>query len=199
MAWDLFLLPASTADYTLLPQTKDKWTHTPLHPFWAWHPLMRPHGLDMAIWWYHRRSEGSQDHNGRYFSLWIDLTVKEFVSKSSAVSAQEGGILYWLASWVATKRKSGRLHSPVCSQWSTPPHPSWTQPELHHLDTVCRISKFLVNKCNFPWARPDQQGRAHFYQSGKLECAPLKWARPFLSIRQTWARPFQVSAPLSIN
>jgi len=30
----------------------------------------------------------------------------------------------------------------VC-QWSTPPHPSWTQPELHHLDTVCWISKFF--------------------------------------------------------
>ena len=25
----------------------------------------------------------------------------------------------------------------VCSQRSTQPHPSWTQPELHHLDTVC--------------------------------------------------------------
>jgi hypothetical protein len=53
------------------------------------------------IWWYHRWSEGSQDHNGRYFSSWIDLTVKESASKSSAVSAQEGGILYWPASWVA--------------------------------------------------------------------------------------------------
>ncbi len=49
MAWDLFLLPASTADSTLLPHTKDKWTHIPLHPFWAWYPLMHPHGLDMAI------------------------------------------------------------------------------------------------------------------------------------------------------
>ena len=87
MAWDLLLLPASTADSTLLPHTKDKWTHIPLHPFWAWYPLMRPHGLDMAIWWYHRRSEGSQDHNGRYFSSWIDLTVTESASKSSAVSA----------------------------------------------------------------------------------------------------------------
>ncbi len=38
MAWDLFLLPASTADSTLLPHTKDKWTHIPLHPFWAWYP-----------------------------------------------------------------------------------------------------------------------------------------------------------------
>ncbi len=141
-AWDLFLLPASTADYTLLPQIKDKWTHIPLHPFWAWHPLMQPHGLDTTIWWYHKRSEGSQDHNDQYFSSWIDLTVKESASKSSAVSAQEGGILYWPASLVAYKRKSGRLHSPVCSQWSTPPHPSWTQPELHHLDTVCWISKF---------------------------------------------------------
>ncbi len=153
---------------------------------------MRPHDLDMAIWWYHRRSEGSQDHNGRYFSLWIDLTVKESASKISAVSAQEGGILFWPACWVAYKRKSGRPQSPVCSQWSTPPHPLWTQPELHHLDTVCWFSKFtIVTKCHFPWARPDQQGHAHFYQSGKLERAPLKWARPFLSIRQTWVRPSQ--------
>jgi len=161
MAWDLLLLPASTADSTLLPHTKDKWTHIPLLPFWAWYPLMRPHGLDMAIWWYHRRSEGSQDHNGRYFSSWIDLTVTESASKSSAVSAQEGGILYWPASWVAYKRKSGRLHSPVCSQWSTPPHPS---------------------------SAPLSSERAPFYQSGKLERAPLKWARPS-----------QVGAPLSIN
>jgi len=200
MAWDLLLLPAPTADSPFLPLTKDKGTHTPLLPFWAWYPLMRPHGLDMAIRWYHRRSEWSQDHNGRYFSSWNDLTVKKSASKSSAVSAQEGGILYWPACWVAYKRKPGRPQSPVCSQWLTPPHPSWTQPELHHLDTVCWISKFsIVNKCHFPWACPDQQGRAHFYQSSKLERATLKWAHPFLSIRQTWARPSQVSAPLSIN
>jgi hypothetical protein len=42
-----------------------------------------------------------------------ESTVTESESKSSAVSAQEGGILYWPASWVAYKRKSGRLHSPV--------------------------------------------------------------------------------------
>ncbi len=33
--------PSSTA--------KDKWIHILLHPFWAWHPLMQPRGLDMAI------------------------------------------------------------------------------------------------------------------------------------------------------
>jgi hypothetical protein len=50
---------------------------------------------------------------------------------------KEGGMLYWPACWVAYKRKSWRAWSSVCSQRSTPPHPSWTQPELHHLDTVC--------------------------------------------------------------
>jgi hypothetical protein len=198
---------------TLLPHTKDKGTHTLLLPFWAWYPLMRPHGLDMAIRWYHRRSEWSQDHNGHYFSSWKDLTVKKSASKSSAVSAQEWGILYWPACWVAYKRKPGRPQSPVCSQGSTPPHPSWTQPELHHLDTVCWISKFpIVNKCHFPWAHPDQQGRAHFHQSGKLEHAPFKWARPsqvnaplsserapFHQSDKLERAPFQVNAPLSIN
>ncbi len=154
----------------------------------------------LAIRWYHRRSEWSQDHNGCYFSSWNDLTVKKSASKSSAVSAQEGGILYWPAIWVAYKRRPGRPQSPVCSQWSTPPHPSWTQPELHHLDTVCWISRFsIVDKRNFPWARPDQQGRAHFHQSGKLGRAPFKWACPSqvsapLSIYQA-----NLSAPLSIN
>ncbi len=189
MAWDLLLLPAPTADSNLLPHTKAKGTHTTLLPFWAWYPLMRPRGLDMAIQWYHRRSDRSQDHNGRYFSSWNDLTEKKSASKSSAISAQEGGILYWPACWVAYKRKPGRAQSSVCSQELAPPHPWWTQPELHHLDTVCWISKFpIVNKCHFPWACPDQQGRAPFHQSGKLERAPFKWARPT-----------QVSAPLSIN
>ncbi len=110
------------------------------------------------------------------------------IQKFSCYSAGRG-ILYWPACWVAYKRKPGRPQSLVCSQWSTPPHPLWTQPELHHLDTVCWISKFpIVNKCHFPWACPDQQGRAHFHQSGKLEHAPFKWARPI-----------QVSAPLSNN
>jgi len=196
MAWDLLLLPASTADSTLFPHTKAKGTHTPLLPFWAWHPLMRPHGLDMAIRWYHRRSEWSQDNNGCYFSSRKDLTVKKFASKSSAVSAQEGGILYWPACWVAYKRKPGRPQSPVCSQGSTPPHPSWTQPELHHLDTVCWISKFSkVNKCHFPWACPDQQRRAHFHLSGKLESAPFKWARPFPSQANLSAPPSSERTP----
>ncbi len=183
MAWDLLLLPAPTADSTLLPTPRPKESTHPPYPFWAWCPLMRPHGLHMAIRWYHRRSDWSQDHNGCYFSSWKDLTVKKSASKSSAVSAQEGGILYWPACWVAYKRNPGRPQSPVCSQWSTPPHPSWTQPELHYLDTVCGISKFsIVNKCHFPWARPC------FHQSGKHGRAPFKWARPS-----------QVSMPLSIN
>ncbi len=91
-------------------------------------------GLVASIWPSGDITDGQVDT----FSSWIDWTVKKSASKSSAVSAQEEGILYWPAFWVAYKRKSGRLHSPVCSQWSTPPHPShpsWTQPELHHLDT----------------------------------------------------------------
>jgi len=65
-----------------------------------------------------------------------ETDVEKTASKSSAVSAQEGGMLYWPDCWVAYKRKSRRACSLVCSQQSTPPHPSWTQPELHHLDTV---------------------------------------------------------------
>jgi hypothetical protein len=42
-----------------------------------------------------------------YFSSGNDLTVKESAFKSLAVSAQEGGILYWPACWVAYKRKPG--------------------------------------------------------------------------------------------
>ncbi len=148
---------------------------------------MRPRGLNMAIRRYHRQSDWSQDHNGRYFSSWNDLAVEKSASKSSAVSAQEWGMLYWPACWVAYKRKSGRAWSLICSQWSTPPHPSWTQPELHHLDTVCWISKLSSQLCHSPlgapwstgacpfpsirqtWASPDRQGRALFHQSGKPE------------------------------
>ncbi len=141
---------------------------------------MRPRGLNMAIQGYHRRSDQSQDHNG--------VTS---ASKSSAVSAQEGGILYWPACWVVYKRKSGRAQSLVCSQWSTAPHPSWTQPELHHLDTVCWISKFpivslslgapwstgaplSINQAN--WACPFQEGAPLFHQLGKVS-APLSGGR----------------------
>ncbi len=204
MAWDLLLLPAPTVDSTPLLHTKAKGTHTALLPFWAWYPLMRPRGLHMAIQWYHRRSVWCQDHNGRYFSSWNDLTVKKPASKSSAVSAQEGGILYWPACWVAYKRKPGRAQSLVCSQWWTPPHPSWTQPELHHLDTVCWISKFpIVNSVIFLEHALINRGELISINQANLNTplssqrAPLKWARPFPSIRQTWARPFQVSAPLS--
>ncbi len=196
MAWDLLLLPAPTANSTLLPHTKAKGTPTPLLPFWAWYPLRRPRGLDMTIQGYHRRSDWSQDHNGR-FSSWKDLTVKKSASKCSAVSAQEGGILYWPACWVAYKRKPGRAQSPVCCQWLTPPHPSWTQPELHHLDTVCWISKFpIVNSATFLECSLINRGALISINQANLsaplssERAPFKWSCSFSSIRQTWARPF---------
>jgi hypothetical protein len=35
------------------------------------------------------------------------LNCEEIPSKSSAISAQDGGILYWPAYWVAYKRKLG--------------------------------------------------------------------------------------------
>ncbi len=141
---------------------------------------MRPHGLDMTIWRYHRWSGWSQDHDGPYFSSWNDLPVEKTASKSSAVSAQEEGMLYWPACWVVYKRKSRRAWSLVCSQRSTPPHPSWTQPELRHLDTVCWISKFPTMPLSF--------GRAQINRGA-----------PFLSIRQTWARPPPRGAPFPIN
>ena len=58
-------------------------------------------------------------------------------------------MLYWPASQVAYKRNSWRAWILVCSQWWTPPHPSWPQPELHHLDTVCWISRFSC-QCHTP-------------------------------------------------
>ncbi len=126
---------------TLLPSHQGQRNpHTPP-------PLLSMISSDVASWprYGHpvisqRRSDWNQDHNGCYFSSWNDLIVKKSASKSSAVSEQEGGILYWPACWVAYKRKPGRAQFSVCSQWSTPPHPWWTQPELHHLDTVCWIS-----------------------------------------------------------
>jgi hypothetical protein len=176
MAWDLLILPAPTADSPSLLTPRPWGDHIPLLLFWAWNPLIRPRGLDMAIQEYHKRSDWSLDHNGHYLSSWNDLTMKKFASKSSAVSAQEGGILYWPAWWVAYERKSGRAQSPVCSQWSTPPHPSWTQPELHHLDTVCWISKlsFQCDTVNAPF----QKGRALSHPSVKVEHALPKGAGP---------------------
>ncbi len=175
----------------LTPRPKEPTQHTPFLPFWAWYPLMRPRGLHMAIRLYHRRSDWSQDRNGRYFSSWNNLTVKKSASKSSAVSAQEVGILYWPACWVAYKRKPGRAQSSVCSQWSTPPHPSWTQPELHHLDTVCWISKFpIVNSATFLERALINRGALTSINQANLsaplssERAPFKWAHPFPSIRQ---------------
>ncbi len=44
------------------------------------------------------------------------------------------------------------------------PHPSWTQPELHHLATVCWISKFSY-QCHSPL------GRAQWNQSNNSACA----------------------------
>ena len=64
------------------------------------------------------------------------------IQKFSCFSARNGGMLYWPACCIAYKRKSWRAGSSVCSQRSTPPHPSWTQPRLHHLDTVRWIRKF---------------------------------------------------------
>ncbi len=60
------------------------------------------------------------------------------IQKVQLFQRKEGGMLYWPACWVAHKKKSWRAWSSVCSQRSTPPHPSWTQPELHHLDTGIR-------------------------------------------------------------
>ncbi len=137
-------------------------------------PLMSMASSNTASWPRHGHLVISQTVRRKSRSQWSKLQFMNQLNcdkisiQSSAVSAQEGGFLYWPASRVAYKRKSGRLHSPVWSQWSTPPHFSWTQPELHHLDTVCWISKFFSEKCHFPSER-----------------ALLKWARPFLSIRQT--------------
>jgi hypothetical protein len=193
MAWDLLLLPAPTADAPSSPTPRPK---EPTHPSSNYE-----HGiLDMAIQWYHRRSDRSQNHNGRYFSSWNDLTVKKSASKSSAVSAQEGGILYWPACWVAYKRKPGRAQSLVCSQRSTPPHPLWTQPELHHLDTVCWISKFpMVNSVIFLEHALINRGALISINQANLSAPWSTGARSYPSIRQTWARSSQVNAPLSIN
>jgi hypothetical protein len=50
---------------------------------------------------------------------------------------EEGAIrLYWPAFQDAYKSKSRRACSLVSSQRRTTPHPSSTQPKLHHLDTV---------------------------------------------------------------
>ncbi len=80
--------PCPNSWSSLPPHTKARGTHTPLLPFWAWYPLMRPHGLDMAICRYHRRSDWSQNHDGHhYFSSWSDLAVEKTAFKSSTVSA----------------------------------------------------------------------------------------------------------------
>ncbi len=214
IAWGSLLLSVANSWSSLPPHTKARGTHIPLLPFWAWYPLMRPHGLDMAIWRYHRQSDWSQDHDGRYFSSWNDLAVEKTASKSSVVSAQEGGMLYWPACWVAYKRKSRRAWSLVCSQRSTPPHPSWTQPELHHLDTVCWISKFptmplsfgralIIRGAPFPinqanLSAPPPRGTPFPINQANLS-ALLPGACPFLSIRQTWARLPPWGAPFPIN
>ncbi len=156
MAWNLFFLPASTADSTLLPHSQGQMDpHTPP-------PLLSMASSNTASWPRHGHLVISQTVRRKSRSQWSilqfmnRLTVTKSASKSSAVSAQEGGIVYWPASWVAYKRKSGRLYSSVWSQWSTPPHPSWTQPELHHLDTVCWIS--FDHGVHLLWISPANKG-----------------------------------------
>ncbi len=155
-------------------------THIPIHPFWAWHPLMQPRGLDMATWWYHKRSERSQDHNGRYFSSWIDLTVTGSASKVQLFQRRKGAFCTGLPPGLPKKENLGG--SILQSAASDRHHHTLRGHNLNYTIWILYAESvsFLVNKCHFPSGR-----------------APLKWARPFLSIRQTWARPSQVSAPLS--
>jgi hypothetical protein len=95
------------------------------------------------------------------------------------------------ASQVAYKRNSWRAWILVCSQWWTPPHLSWPQPELHHLDTVCWISRFSC-QCHTPL------GHTHYNISSNLGHAhsnyqPVKHvgARPLQSIKQIGERPLK--------
>jgi len=96
-----------------------------------------------------------------------------------------GGMVYWPACWVAYKRKSRRHQSSVNSQWWTPPHPSWTQPELHHLDTVCWISKLSFSMWHC--------GRALFKRGAPFLTHQVKVNMPF----QKGARPLQKGRALS--
>ncbi len=62
---------------------------------------------------------------------------RKLLQKVQLFQREGGGMVYWPACRDACKRKSWGAWFSVCSQWWTPPHPSWTQPELHQLDTVC--------------------------------------------------------------
>ncbi len=138
---------------TLSPSSRPAGTHIPLHPFCVWYPRVRPHGLGTAIWRQRRWSDWSQDQAGLYASSWNYMAVEKTASKVQLFQCEGANMLYWPASQVAYKRNSWRAWILVCSQWWTPPHPSWPQPELHHLDTVCWISRFPVN-VTLLWGTP---------------------------------------------
>ncbi len=248
--------PSSTCPNSgcrLLPQTKAKGTHTPLHqPGTCW-PRCAASGLSVDSWRPPRPPHWSQDQAGLYFSSLIFLAVEKPASESSAdkhpsthlghgglgvrplasvwtfgdhpgrhtevrikhgftsvpesswlwrkLHQKVGGMVYWPACWVAYKRKSGKAKSSVCSQWWTPPHPSWTQPELHHLDTVCWISK-LSSQCDTVSA-PFQKGRALSHPLVKSEQALPKGAPPtkrgalFLTHWSKLNMPYQKGRALS--
>jgi hypothetical protein len=87
--------------------------------------------------------------------------VEKTASKVQLFQREGANMLYWPASQVAYKKNSWIS---VCSQWWTPPHPLWPQPELHHLDTVCWISRFSC-QCHTPL------GHTHSNLSSKLGSA----------------------------
>ncbi len=66
---------------TLLPQTKAKGTHTPLHTPGAWWPQCATSGLSVDIWRPPRPSHWSQDQAWLYFSSWIFLAVEKTASE----------------------------------------------------------------------------------------------------------------------
>jgi hypothetical protein len=130
--------------------------------------------------------------------LWRKLHQKVQLFQSEG-----GGMLYWPACWVAYKRKSWRAWISVCSQWWTPPHLSWTQPELHHLDTVCWISKFPPMPHSFGRTLINRDALSNL--SGKLGRTLQPGARafhpgagPFQSIKQLWVHPDKQGAHSSI-
>ncbi len=100
---------------------------------------------------------------------------------------KEGGMLYWPACWGAYKRKSWRAWSSVCSQGSTPPHPSWTQPELHHLDTGIR--KFPTMPLSFGRALINRGAPFPIYQAN-LGATQLPGTRPPPSTASPRHTPF---------
>ncbi len=197
------------------PHQGQKNPHTPP-------PLLSMVSSDVALWPRYGHPVISQTVRPKSRSQWSllqfmkRLNCEEIcIQKFSCFSAGRGhSVLACLLGCL--KRKPGRAQSLVCSQWSTPPHPSWTQPELHHLDTVCWISKFpivnnvifleralinrgaliSINQANL--SAPLSINQANLSAPLSSERTPLKWARPFPSIRQTWARPSQKGAPFPI-